>query len=324
MTSKYSPKVSVMVITYNQEDLICATLDSVLAQNYPNLEVVVADDASTDNTPLIIEQYHDKYPDIIKPVLNTTNLGITGNSNAAFFHCTGELIAILGGDDIFLPGKIEKQVRQFENPKVVLSYHPVDIFLHQTGETLFLTNTTEREFIGNAYDIISKGGIPGASSVMVRRSACPEHGFDPQFPVVSDWIFYIEVALKGEVAFLNEMLGRYRKHGKGASERTLELMSESLMTLDVVIERYGENDRQLISICTKGKRRYILGEVYRQIILNKTENIPYLFSLLQQNTNGIAIYAVKFVGIVLSNKFIVAFLSRVLPKLKNFIKRNIA
>ncbi|MDM2776598.1 glycosyltransferase [Citrobacter sp. Cpo142] len=323
MTSKYSPKVSVIIITYNQEAFISDTLDSVLVQNYPNLEIVVADDASTDNTPMIIEQYHEKYPEIIRPVLNPNNLGITGNSNAAFFHCTGELIAILGGDDIFLPGKIEKQVRQFEDPKVVLSYHQVDIFLHQTGETLFVTNTTEREFIGNAYDIISKGGIPGASSVMVRRSACPEHGFDPQFPVVSDWIFYIEVALKGKVAFLNEMLGRYRKHGKGASERTLELMSESLMTLDVVIERYGKNDRHLINVCKKGKRRYILGEVYRQIILNKTENMPYLFKLLQQNNNGIEICFMKFFGIILSNKSIVTYLSLVLPKLKNFIKRNI-
>jgi len=233
-------------------------------------------------------------------------------------------VAILGGDDIFLPGKIQKQVKQFLDPDVVLSYHPVDIFLHQTGETLFLTNTTQHEYIGNAYDIISKGGIPGASSVMVRRSACPAHGFDPLFPVVSDWIFYIEVALKGKVVFLDEMLGRYRKHGKGASERTLELMSESLLTLDVVIERYGKNDSHLVEVCAKGKRRYILGEVYRQVIANKTSNISYLCSLLESNSDTRSKYEAKVLDVILSNSVIVSCLSRMLPKLKTFIKRNIA
>jgi len=324
MNSIFSPKVSVMIITYNQEDLIRETLDSVLSQNYPNLEIVVADDASTDSTPEIVREYEMKFPGIVKPVLNPVNLGITGNSNSAFFNCTGEFVAILGGDDIFLPGKIEKQVKQFEDPEVVLSYHPVEIFLHQTGETLFLTNTTQHEFIGNAYDIISKGGIPGASSVMVRRTACPEHGFDPLFPVVSDWIFYIEVALKGKVAFLNEMLGRYRKHGKGASERTLELMSESLLTLDVVLERYGKNDAHLVEVCAKGKRRYILGEVYRQIVSNKTSNIKYLLSLLDSDSTNKGRYEAKILGMILSNNFVVSCLSRMLPKLKTFIKRNIA
>lgn len=324
MNNLFTPKVSVMVVTYNQEDLISETLDSVLEQNYPNLEIVVADDASTDNTPAIIQSYQKKHPDIIKPVLNAKNLGITGNSNAAFFHCTGEFIAILGGDDLFLPGKISKQIQLFKDPDVVLAYHPVDIFLHQTGETLFLTNTTRHEHIGDVYDLISKGGIPGASSVIVRRSACPDYGFNPSLPVVSDWIFYIEIALRGKIAFLDEMLGRYRKHGKGASERTLELMSESLKTLDIIVEKYGKDDKKLIEICAKGKRRYILGEVYRQVVANKTANMKYLFSLLEDNFAGIEKIKPKVLGVVLSNRFIVSSLSRVLPRLKIFIKRNIA
>ena len=93
--SNYSPKVSVMIVTYNQENLIGETIESVISQDYPNLEIVVADDASVDGTQSVIKAYQEKYPLQIKPVLNPVNLGITGNCNAALAACTGELVAMM-------------------------------------------------------------------------------------------------------------------------------------------------------------------------------------------------------------------------------------
>lgn len=319
---EYKPKVSVMIITYNQEALISETIESVINQNYENIEIIVADDASTDNTPMIINEYAKRYPGVVIPVLNSTNLGITGNSNAAFFSCTGELIAVLGGDDLFLNGKIQSQVELFRDPNVVLSYHPVEIFLHQTNETLFITNMVEREKINDVYDLITKGGIPGASSVMVRRSACPSHGFDPQFPVVSDWIFFIEVALQGKISSLSEVYGRYRKHGKGASERTLELLDESLNTLDVVVERYGQNDKHLLAVCKQGKIRYVMGEIYRQIIKGSYDTVKRLSHIILENSDGAFKYKV-FVAIV-TNRNLFTIMSGALPKLKYVIKRYLS
>ncbi|MFQ2060523.1 glycosyltransferase family 2 protein [Aeromonas veronii] len=319
---EYKPKVSVMIITYNQEALISETIESVINQNYENIEIIVADDASTDNTPMIINEYAKRYPGVVIPVLNSTNLGITGNSNAAFFSCTGELIAVLGGDDLFLNGKIQSQVELFRDPNVVLSYHPVEIFLHQTNETLFITNMVEREKINDVYDLITKGGIPGASSVMVRRSACPSHGFDPQFPVVSDWIFFIEVALQGKISSLSEVYGRYRKHGKGASERTLELLDESLNTLDVVVERYGQNDKHLLAVCKQGKIRYVMGEIYRQIIKGSYDTVKRLSHIILENSDGAFKYKV-FVTIV-TNRNLFTIMSGALPKLKYVIKRYLS
>ena len=66
--SGYNPKVSVMIVTYNQVDLIGETIESVVSQGYSNLEVVVADDASTDGTQAIISDYQRKYPEFVKPV----------------------------------------------------------------------------------------------------------------------------------------------------------------------------------------------------------------------------------------------------------------
>lgn len=320
--SSFYPKVSVMIITYNQEDLIAETIESVLAQDYKNLEIVVSDDASTDKTPEIVESFAARYPGKIIPVLNKFNLGITGNSNSAFFTCTGELIAVLGGDDLFLPGKISKQVKLFEDNDVVLSYHQVEIFLHQTGKILFTTNTTRNEIINDAYEIISKGGIPGASSVMVRRSACPEHGFDPQFPVVSDWIFYIEVAMRGRIARLDGVFGRYRKHGKGASDRTYELLSESLQTLDVIQARY-PSDLKLKKACEKGAYRYLMGELFRQVLKEDKEKIKYITKLMLDKSRGLKyLFTLFFLGL---SKFdsAIKVMAIVFDNFKNFLKRII-
>lgn len=322
---KEYPKVSVMIITYNQQHFIRETLDSVVSQNYPNLEIVVADDCSKDATPQIIREYQQRYPNMIVPVLNPKNLGITGNCNAAFFACTGEYVAVMGGDDLFLPEKIVKQVELFEqDPEVVISYHPVEIFNSADNTVLYVTNQLAREDLGDAYEIITKGGIPGASSVMVRRSACPEKGFDVRLPVVSDWLFYIEVALHGKVAKLDGLYGRYRKHGSGASERTYELLSESLQTLEILMSEHPE-DAKLIVACREGKARYLAGESYRQLQKN---NGKLAYALAKQT---IAIhFRVRYLGMwfiaLLVNLFpaLSPVTSRMLQASKSIIKRMLA
>lgn len=316
----FLPKVSVMIITYNQEDLISETIESVLFQNYPNLEIIVSDDASTDKTPEIILSYASRYPNVVIPVLNKKNIGITGNSNTAFFACTGEMVAVLGGDDLFLPHKISEQVKLFQNPEIVLSYHGVEIFQHQTGEILFTTNTTQNEDLNDAYDIISKGGIAGASSVMVRRSACPAHGFDPSFPVVSDWIFYIEVAMRGRVAKLDGVFGRYRKHGKGASEQTFNLLSESLRTLDVIQQHY-PSDFKLKAACQKGAYRYLMGELFRQIIKGDKEKVSVVLRSMLQRSHGVKHGYTLLFSIFCKSSFFIKCIRNVLNYSKNHLKK---
>lgn len=262
---KPQTKVSVLIITYNQADFVRETLDSVVLQDYENLEIVVSDDASTDATPAILQEYAAAYPGLVVPVLNQRNQGITGNCNSGLNVCTGELIAIMGGDDLFLPGKIRAQAAVFEaDPAVALSYHPVEIFQSETNKILYVTNRSRRESPLSAEEIIMHGGVDGASSVMVRRSACPPGGFDMRLPVVSDWLFYIECALAGKVVKLDGVYGRYRKHARGTTQRVFELLNETLFSLDLVVEKHPDRP-ELAAICQQGKARYIAGEAFRQI-----------------------------------------------------------
>jgi len=263
-----TPKVSVMVVAYNQAHFIRDTLDSILAQDYDNLEIVVADDASTDGTQDIAREYAAKYPDKFVLVLSERNHGITANCNACFFACTGELIATFSGDDLFLPGKIRAQVQEFvRDPEVVFCYHPVEVFDSSTDTTLYVTFQNPREVIRGVEEIIVGGGVPGGCSVMVRRSACPPDGFDVRLPTVSDWLFQIEVALKGKVAKVDQVYGKYRKHRQGTTQRVHEFLNETLRTLDLIVEKHPDRP-ELVALCRKGKARYLAGEAFRQLTRN--------------------------------------------------------
>lgn len=264
-----APKVSVIITVYNLAPYIREALDSVLTQDYENLEVIVADDASTDGSQEILKEYSKKYPTKVKLILNERNQGVTANSNTAFFACTGELIAILDGDDVYLQGKIKAQVEKFvQDPEVVLCYHATEIFDSATNKTIYVTNQNPREYTDNAEEMIARGGIL-TCAVMVRRSACPSCGFDTRLRDTQDWVFLTEVALKGKVARIDRVLCRYRKHGRGASDRTFELLDQSLRALDIIIENHPERP-DLVEICRQGKARYIAGEAFRQLNKNLT------------------------------------------------------
>ena len=106
---------SVLVITYNQEQYISQTLDSILQQkhNY-KYEIVIGDDCSSDNTREIIKQYVNRYPDVIKPIYNEKNLGVIGNYFNVLKNCTGKYIMECAGDDYWLPSKVKTQIEFME------------------------------------------------------------------------------------------------------------------------------------------------------------------------------------------------------------------
>ena len=106
-------KVSVAVVTYNQQDTIAQTLDSILRQKgCVDYEIVIGEDCSTDSTRMICQQYVDKFPHIIRLLSNDHNLGITANFARTNLACRGEYITGCAGDDYWCDEyKIEKQMR---------------------------------------------------------------------------------------------------------------------------------------------------------------------------------------------------------------------
>jgi glycosyltransferase involved in cell wall biosynthesis len=251
------PLVSVHVITYNQAHFIHETLQSILAQDYENIEIVVADDGSTDGTANIIIEYACQYPKKIIPLVKGSNLGITGNSNRGLQACKGKYIAFIGGDDVFLPSKISTQVKYMQlNPECALSYHDLDVFQSDTGKSIGKFNSgkgSQCPHVGGVEALIKYGCFCGGCSVMVRSACTPIHGFDPHIFVASDWCFWIETALNGgAVGYIPEVLARYRRHAGNVT--ALGKNSEDvLLTVALVDAKYPQ-----YSNCTRYFRsRYL-------------------------------------------------------------------
>lgn len=102
------PRHSIIIITYNQENLISRALDSLLCQKEFIYEIIVADDCSPDNTWKVIQEFQQKYPGLIKPYRNTKNLGIFGNIESTWTKANGDIIWYLAGDDIYCNGVFEE------------------------------------------------------------------------------------------------------------------------------------------------------------------------------------------------------------------------
>lgn len=105
------PAVSVLIAAYNAERFLEETLESALLQDYPNTEIVVVDDASSDGTPSLLERYR-KWG--IRVIRHEANRGVSAAVNTATSAATGEFIALLDHDDLWLPGKITAQMQFFE------------------------------------------------------------------------------------------------------------------------------------------------------------------------------------------------------------------
>jgi glycosyltransferase involved in cell wall biosynthesis len=256
MTNQTSlaPLVSILVISYNQRKFILDTLDSAFDQDYPNFEVVISDDASTDGTAELIDEYSKKHPSLVK-VLNKTNLGITKNCNVCLKNCKGKYIAILGGDDLFLPNKISEQVKWLEQDENrVICGHDCEIFDDATLEMIVI----DIPYRKNGYGIsewIKNGMIISATSLMVRSSSIPEYGFDERITIVSDWKFCIDILLKGgECGYIPGIYSKYRRHSTSITQRSAKYMSDAykqsyldqFFTLSIIESFYPQYSRDCL------------------------------------------------------------------------------
>jgi glycosyltransferase involved in cell wall biosynthesis len=205
-----SPLVSIALCTYNGESYLKQQLDSLVGQTYPNIEIVVVDDASTDNTYDILAHYATRYP-VFKLYKNEKNLGFIANFERATKLCTGELVALCDQDDIWDIRKIELQVGAIgEN---VFVYHDSE-FIHEDGAPM----NKRMSDLMNLY----RGDDPLAflffncvsgHTILMKRDL-----LDAALPLKKGyfhdwWLAYVATNI-GRIDFIPLPLVKYRQHDK--------------------------------------------------------------------------------------------------------------
>lgn len=239
------PLVSVIIPNYNYGRYLKETIDSVLAQTYPNVEIVVADDGSTDNSVEVLESYGN----CIK-WFKQQNQGVSNARNRAIKESTGEFLAFLDSDDLWLPQKIEKQIQLFADKEVGLT-HCGFVDFDNKGNLLEehldgLSGWVATEMILYQRPVVLGGG----SAAIVKREAFDKiGGFDQNVSPAEDWEFYYQVARHYKIGFVPEVLMKYREHGSN-SHLNIKRMERALLTAyGKIFSAYEDELKPLKSSC---------------------------------------------------------------------------
>lgn len=210
-----SPKVSIVTTTHNQEAYVRQAFDSFVAQQTDfAVEVVVADDASTDSTPDIIREYTTAYPHLFRPIFRPENLGLNLNLTGAMSAARGEYIALCEGDDYWIdPNKLSKQVTFLDtHPQAAVCFHPVRV-VWDDGYAKDSTFPPIRVRGNLSLEALILINFIQTNSAMYRR--LERYDDIPADVMPLDWYLHVRHAAQGDIAMLPDTMAVYRRHAQG-------------------------------------------------------------------------------------------------------------
>lgn len=245
------PLVSIIIPVYNGERYLRVSLDSIIAQTYPRLEVLVMDDASTDGTPAVVASYGDR----VKYHRQAQNRGIYGNANDGVALAHGEFIAVYHQDDVYEPAMVEREVaalRRFPNAGAVFC---LDTFINASGQPYGQLILPPEVSGGSPLDypvilnavLTHKNRFLVCPSCMVPAAVYRDVGGyrDIEFRNTSDLEMWLRIARKYPLVIVEEYLFCYRHGHENASKRYHHLRTTAENYFRLMDLYLAEGDRAL-------------------------------------------------------------------------------
>jgi glycosyltransferase involved in cell wall biosynthesis len=202
------PKVSVLMNCYNGESYLREAIDSVLNQTYQNWEIIFWDNQSTDRSAEIFKSYGDKRMNYFLAPQHT-DLG--GGRAGAWEHLSGDFIAVLDADDVWLPSKLTKQIPLFDDPDIGIVI----------SDTLFFNETTEKPLYAGKYpptgwvfEQLLTGYFVSLETLVIRKASALKlpRAFDPDFSAIADFDLVVRLSRIAKLALVEEVLAKWRVH----------------------------------------------------------------------------------------------------------------
>lgn len=206
---KENPLVSVILPTYNRAELLKRAIDSVRAQTYENLEILIIDDASSDDTESIVRSYRDAR---IRYIRHSSNLGGAAARNTGLQLARGHFIAFLDSDDEWVPEKVERHIEVFQTyPDYDIVYSAIRQVYPDGSFRISYHDGPE----GRIYDLLLQRNVVGPTSAFVIRRTCFERvgGFDESLPSAQDYDMWLRLARHYKFKCIREPLVNYYWHG---------------------------------------------------------------------------------------------------------------
>jgi glycosyltransferase involved in cell wall biosynthesis len=201
--------VSVIIPNYNYGAYVAKAIDSVLAQTYSDIEIIVVDDGSRDDSLLVLEKYGDRIT-----VVAQKNQGVSTARNNGVSVSRGEFVAFLDADDMWLPSKIEKQIAKLvDGDDTVGLVHCSMSYIDKDEQIIGETRNGKEGWLAADLLLLQEATIGVASTGLVRRAVFDEvGGFDARQTTAADWDFSYRVAKTYRIGFVSEPLVLYRLH----------------------------------------------------------------------------------------------------------------
>jgi glycosyltransferase involved in cell wall biosynthesis len=208
-----NPLVTIITPVYNRADLVEETIQSVLSQDYPNIEYILLDDGSRDNSWDILQTYKDR-----ATLERHANMGETQTVNKGLSMAKGEIIGIVNSDDPLLPGAVSKIVRQFLTHPEVSVVYPDWKKIDGKGFVFEEVKTPDYDY---EYILKNFHCVPGPGTFFRASLAKKLGGRDARFKYVADFDFWLRAGLLEPFCRLSETLATFRVHGGSASASSL-------------------------------------------------------------------------------------------------------
>lgn len=262
---KSVPLVSVFVASYNNAKYIRHSLDSVAAQTYPAIELIIVDDKSTDNSVQVIEDWlaETKYP--AKFIRNQKNLGICTSSNVFLANARGAYTSWLASDDLMRPQKLEVQVALLEaaGPDVGVVYSDSLVIDGEGKHHFSRFIQMHRQFMdipqGNIFPVLLADNYIPIMSTLFRRSCFDECGWYDEELSYEDWDILLRFAYKFKFVYSDYVSVEYRIHDFNATKQ-LQGATAAETNFKLLYKHLGINAEYDAVI--KGKLRHILDRMY--------------------------------------------------------------
>ena len=243
-----TPKVNVIITTYNRERYLEQVIDSILQQDYPNIELIVIDDNSKDGTHTLMKR---KYADASNVIYmrNDKNEGPGTNRLKAFVtHGDGEYILFLDDDDYLVDTNYISRAVAFHEKNPQVSFVAANVFMEKTGACELALSDLKLSNVVKKYDYFinfEKQGYPKPASTLTtvfKRKALIEMDIF-NMKMVNDSAIYLRSLLVGDAGFIDTTAGVYRIHGNNItfnlkSDFIIENLREKLMIKNMAVNRF--------------------------------------------------------------------------------------
>jgi glycosyltransferase involved in cell wall biosynthesis len=250
-----SELVSVLIPCFNREDILRETLESVVSQTWPSMEILAIDDGSSDGTHEVLLEFSRHSP-VPMRVTSRANRGLAATRNEMMREAQGHYIAFVDSDDLWHPEKVRRQMDllrgddriglvhtdvEFIDPQSRSTGHGLDIRPHDTADWF-------------SSQILDNNIQP--SAVLIRRAVVDQVGlFDESLPACEDWDYWIRIARSFRIGHLPHRLTMMRQHA-GRMSGNIELMRTCSFTVLNKVEQLLEaGDHERRSLLTCGRRR---------------------------------------------------------------------